>query len=233
MPAWTEKDSMFHNAGDVTGDAQAGCSYNRRWWHQNQNGEFAVLDVTTYPVYAERDEIDPDPKRLVLGVTVDYNLCTDLDDPGGPETWSDMMCATVGEELGIPALADVAAKVLLESIDPARLGWCGHAHRVDYQDVQAYCRVASGALYAKSIFGEDWRSKVNAETVDVDHDYRCPLAQLGNCKYASFETMMSELELTGDDCVRLGFYPSSEVRRPDDVDYLNNHWRRLINAGKE
>lgn len=232
MPTWTEKDSVFHDAGDVGGDAQAGLSHNRRWWHRNQDGEYAVLDVYTYPAYVELDEIAPDPKRLVVGVQIHFTLCRDLEDPGGTEEWSDLMHATVSDEDEYLGAADEAAQLLLKALEPGRLGWCGHAHQVDYLDVQAYCRVVSGAQFLDYRCGADWRSNVNVDILDVDHDYRCVLAQVDGNEHASFETMLSEMELTAEDCVRLGFYPSSAVRRPDDVDCLNNQWRRLISSGK-
>ncbi|MBD0733991.1 hypothetical protein [Streptomyces sp. CBMA29] len=229
MSGWAEKDSIFIDAGDVGGDAQAGRSYNRRWWRPAADDAFAVIDVYVYPALVEWVEPEPDPARLVVGVQISYTVCTDLDDPGGTEVTSDMIHASVGAETASLESADQAARQLLETVDPARLGWCDHhRHKVTYQDVQAYCRALSGARFLSGAYGEDWRTRVDRSILDVDHDTRCPLGQLGGMQ--SFEVAMSALDLSAEDCVRLGFFGDDGIRLPDDVGYLNAHWRRLVAA---
>lgn len=223
---WTEHKSMFSDAGDIGGDLQAGNSYNRRWYVERPNGERALIDAYTFPAFFDED--DEKDKRRLIGWNIEFMVCTDLDDPGGSEVWAEGTHAIVGEEIETPGIADAAAKLLLEHLDPNMLDWCGAAaHRIDHQYVNAYLRAQSGVLYCDRVFAHGWREKIRAR-VDIDHDELCVLGQL-NTDGTGFEAMLSELELSPEDCERLGFYPSAaRGRSSDDADMLNDIWRRLL-----
>jgi hypothetical protein len=139
-----------------------------------------------------------------------------------------MVHATVSVEVETVAASGIVARDFLARVDPARLGWCDHQHKIDYQDVQAYCRALSGAQFLSAVYGDDWRTKVNADTLDVDNDFCCLIGQLGGNE--SFEVTMASLDLLPEDCLRLGFFADDGIRRPDDVDRLNTQWRRLVTA---
>jgi hypothetical protein len=229
MPVWVEKDGMFDDAGDVGGDAQAGKSYNRRWWHRTPVGEYAVLDIYTYPAYVDWLPVDPDPARLVLGVQINYTLCIDLNEPGSTETWGDATHAVAGMELDASDAADQQVRRLLENVNPACLGWGGSTRLVSHQSAQAYCRALSGDVFLRAHYGDGYQAKIDVETLDIDHDCFCLLGQLGG--QDAFEATRVSFGLSPEDCVRLGFFADTGMGRPDDVELLNAHWRRLLAAG--
>jgi hypothetical protein len=81
VTGWTRVEPAAAEAGDCGGDAQTGEAWSARWIRQLPDGSWGVVDRTFYPAdvgdgpYVERQ--------------TSYVICTNPDDPGSSEVWSD------------------------------------------------------------------------------------------------------------------------------------------------
>lgn len=103
MSKWIEDDKgLIEDAGDVGGDIQVGPAFERRFINPelevylNPDSPRLPMGVTTdrhyalvtVQCYATKDEDDPSGEYDVQE-RIEWLVCTDLDDPGGTEVWSD------------------------------------------------------------------------------------------------------------------------------------------------
>jgi hypothetical protein len=111
---WREHDSGLMCAGDVGGDNQVGKGWSKRFVRTDSPG--SLLTVSIYPIgHSEGDTCVPRdcrPGQIDLEAQVEYMICTDPDDPGGTEVWSDY--------LYISPLADIdGSDLVLKSVETA------------------------------------------------------------------------------------------------------------------
>ncbi len=83
---WEANDKAPLPGGDVGGDNQASESWSVRWYRADRPGAL----ITEY-WYAEEDD---DAQHYVITRQTEYLLCTDPDQPGDTEVWSDAVYDT-------------------------------------------------------------------------------------------------------------------------------------------
>ncbi len=89
--------------GDVGGDAQLDESFSVRFWHRDRPGA-----LVRHCYYAALD-LD-DLATLYVERQTELLACTDPDDPGGTEVWSDYRYETVRRGFASVEAATAAAK---------------------------------------------------------------------------------------------------------------------------
>jgi len=104
--------------GDIGGDAQLDESFSVRFWHRDRQGAlvgycyYAALDLDDLTtVYVERQ--------------TELLVCTDPDDPGGTEEWSDYRYGTVRRGFGSVEAATAVAKRAAEAHLACDEDWSG------------------------------------------------------------------------------------------------------------
>lgn len=88
--SWTEHSLGIYDGGDVGGDIQISDSFERQF-ARRRGDEFEVLTFWTYVASEDenRHEGDVIPEDAWVQTMVGYSRCTDLEDVGGSETYSD------------------------------------------------------------------------------------------------------------------------------------------------
>jgi hypothetical protein len=128
---WQAQDPAVCAGGDVGGDYQAGEAWSVRLASSQVPG--ALITVYAFAEACRRHDPDmgdvPADGEYTVQVMIEYLTCTDVTDPGGTETWSDMVYDSAadtqvysdGDE------ADAAARKLAEAYaaNPGRFGWRG------------------------------------------------------------------------------------------------------------
>jgi hypothetical protein len=126
---WREDPDGVGPGGDVGGDYQVGEA-----WSFRLTSEQAPRSLITVYVFAEALRVNHGHGEVPsgeYGVTVmtEYLTCTDVSDPGGTETWSDMDYDTEADPLAYDSAeeADKAAKTLagIWAVNPGRFEWDG------------------------------------------------------------------------------------------------------------
>jgi hypothetical protein len=131
---WREHDSGVVDGGDCGGDHQIGKAPSKRFVRDDLPG--SIVTVTIYPIgHSEGDTCVPrncTPDQIDLEEQIEWLICTDPDDPGGTETWSDYryespLADLDGRPLDLPdvATAEREARRLLDSWVPGIVSWDG------------------------------------------------------------------------------------------------------------
>jgi hypothetical protein len=125
------------DVGDVGGDWQIGPAPSVRFQHTEKPG--SLMTVAIYPVmHSEGDTCVPRtciPGSLDLQQQIEYMVCTDPEDPGGTEQWSDYEYEILADlddtNLNLPDLgaANFEAVRLLASWVPGIITWDGESFR--------------------------------------------------------------------------------------------------------
>jgi hypothetical protein len=78
------------DAGEIGGDIQMGAAWSRRFALRRPDGQWAVITDSFYA--ACHDGVSgpvTDESELYVQNQIEWQVCTDLRDLGGTETWSD------------------------------------------------------------------------------------------------------------------------------------------------
>ena len=139
VTVWKEDEFGILPAGDAGGDIQVGEAYSRRFHHATLHGR--MITVTACPV--QGDDTTPEiPNGVIrLQVQTELMVCTDPDDPGSTEVWSDIEYSDLPERFDVDydSIPDAQASALayLKQINPAlHFNWDGrppkHTHYSPY-----------------------------------------------------------------------------------------------------
>jgi len=152
---WQTQDPAVAPGGDVGGDYQAGEAWSVRLASDQVPG--ALITVYVFAEAGRRRDPDmgdvPADGEYHVQVMTEYLTCTDISDPGGTETWSDM----VYDDAASPRTyndgdeADQAARKLAGAYaaNPGRFGWDGEPF-YHYEDRPAKIRVPDDDLDAQA-----------------------------------------------------------------------------------
>lgn len=123
--AWEQHGEIFRDAGDIGGDKQVGESTSIRFVNPDLRGR--VITIYAYPVGVSHLGEDGDQVKVTgIQSATEFMICTDVDNPGDTEVWSD--CLYIDEttrpfaELGA---AERTAAGLLTLADPKNINWNG------------------------------------------------------------------------------------------------------------
>lgn len=129
-------DSMglMADYGQPGGDVQVGNAYsirleNRELDQKSEEGHVHLVTVYVYPEGSEQPEMpgEVDPTTLSLVMQTGFLVCTDRDDPGGTEVWSDYQYDTLDTRaLRSVVDAECVAQDVLRTFNPERyICWDG------------------------------------------------------------------------------------------------------------
>jgi hypothetical protein len=93
---WKAQQPAVTGGGDVGGDYQAGEAWSVRLVSDQAPG--ALIDVYVFAEARLPDQDDGAPYHVQ--VMTEYLTCTDMNDPGGTETWSDYVYPAPGGHAG-------------------------------------------------------------------------------------------------------------------------------------
>ena len=83
MKGWQADGTGIVSNGDCGGDGQRGDSYSVRFRHPDLPN--AIITCSAYAA----EDTDRNPGEFFVQVQTEYIICTDPEDPGSTETWSD------------------------------------------------------------------------------------------------------------------------------------------------
>lgn len=133
-----DANGLMEDDGQLGGDTQVGkaCSIrleNRELDEEVGGGRVHLVTVHVYPEGSERLETpgEVDPTSLSLVMQTEFMVCTDRDDPGSSEVWSDLQYDTLDTRtFRSIAEAENAALGVLARFDPERdIHWDGEPIR--------------------------------------------------------------------------------------------------------
>jgi hypothetical protein len=132
--AWRPDKAGVSQGGDIGGDIQASDSWAVRFVRDDQPAGPGSASLVTVTCYGTEDE-ENNPGEFGIVREVEYLICTDPDDPGGTELWSEYEYDDVfpdqdprtAEEAG--CLARDEAEAALN--DAGELAWNGRPFRTD------------------------------------------------------------------------------------------------------
>lgn len=161
---WTrqgeDEDDAVQSGGDVGGDYQVGESYSVRYRHPDHPGA-----VVTRYFYAEEHAPDHAGNRQ-YGVSIQDELirCSDPEQPGDTELWSDARYDATGQIYETPLQAEHAA--IAAAYDPAwerdvPIEWDGHAPWED--------PAIAGTAYAEAMKPPTFRDEDSQPGPDAMH----------------------------------------------------------------
>jgi hypothetical protein len=127
MTTWTIQEPAVSAGGDVGGDYQAGEAWSVRLTSPDVHGALITVYVFAEALRVNRGHGEVASGEYGVMVMTEYLTCTDMDDPGGTETWSDYKYDNTADPLAYPigADADTAARALagLYARHPERFSW--------------------------------------------------------------------------------------------------------------
>jgi len=123
--AWEQHGEIVRDAGDVGGDEQVGESSSMRFVNPDLPGR--VITIYAYPVGVNHLGEDGDQIKVTgIQSATEFMICTDVDNPGDTEIWSDY---TYVDEVIRPfaelEAAERTAAGLLALADPKNIDWNG------------------------------------------------------------------------------------------------------------
>lgn len=125
---------LMEDDGQPGGDVQVGNACSIRLENQELDeevggGRVHLVTVYVYPEGSERPETpgEVDPTSLSLVMQTEFMVCTDRDDPGGSEVWSDYQYDTLDTRAFRSVVdAECVAQDFLRAFDPVRdIHWSG------------------------------------------------------------------------------------------------------------
>lgn len=133
--AWKlDATGLMEDDGQPGGDVQVGnaCSIrleNRELDQKSEEGRVHLVTVHVYPEGSERPEMpgEVDPTSLSLVMQTGFLVCTDREDPGGSEVWSDYQYDALDTRAFRNVVdAECVAQDFLRAFDPERdICWNG------------------------------------------------------------------------------------------------------------
>ncbi len=123
QPTWTrvQRGGGVLPGGDVGGDAQVSESFSVRFHHRDRPGA-----LVTYCYYAADVDLE-DLTTIYVERQTEYLVCTDPDDPGGTEVWSDSRYTTLHRGFDTVQAATAAAKRAAEAHLVCDESWSGRS----------------------------------------------------------------------------------------------------------
>jgi hypothetical protein len=128
MPVtWTVQAPAVTEGGDVGGDYQAGEAWSVRLASAQVPGAMINLYAFAEALRVNHGMGEVPSGEYCVQVMTEYLTCTDTADPGGTETWSDMVYATRPDVYATTGDADRDARKLAEAYaaHPEAFGWDG------------------------------------------------------------------------------------------------------------
>lgn len=132
-----DPDATMYDS-DVGGDEQATRSFDRRFWHRDQHG--VLLNVAFYGVDVRYRRNNPppenEPPEYQVCAQYEFMVCSDPNDPGGTEIWSDVRYATDERRTYTdPDEVTEAARAAALAYEPTNIYWEGiDDHDPDVED---------------------------------------------------------------------------------------------------
>lgn len=119
------KDETIFPAGDVGGEEQVSEGYSVRFYPvvEPVDGRHALITVNLYAAYGAEG-------RYSAETQTEYMICTDLDDVGGTEEWSDIVYEDSVYDYPTVEEADAEAKRLIEVEDADWYIWDGRSREM-------------------------------------------------------------------------------------------------------
>jgi hypothetical protein len=118
-------------AGQVGGDIQAGDGWSIRYvpMDQPQDGLYALVTVSVYPVaHWQINGLKPGEKpRWAWQQQIEYLVCTDIEDPGSTEEYSDVAYHDSYYDYASLEEATVAAKAFFDDWSAGDTTWDGRS----------------------------------------------------------------------------------------------------------